>query len=173
MTGTRRSPRRWHHIAIAGGAAAVMVAGSTVIAYAPGPVDPCHVNGTTYCVLNPAVTQATIKTTICVSGYTKTIRPAVAFTDALKRTQMTAQHLPGTPADYEEDHRMPLELGGAPSDPKNLAPESRSGVTPASLKDSAENAAKQKVCAGADLRKTQAEFVKTWLGPYPDRKSVV
>ena len=30
-------------------------------------------------------------------------------------------------ADYEEDHLIPLELGGAPRDPNNLWPEPRYG----------------------------------------------
>src|SRR5215510_5854842 len=48
----------------------------------PSPtVDVCHVNGVTYCVLNPAVTQATIGTTICVRGWTATIRPPPSYTD--------------------------------------------------------------------------------------------
>ena len=172
MTGTRRSPRRWHHVVIAGGAAAVMVAGSAVVAYAPGPADPCHANGVTYCALNPAVTQATIKTTICVSGYTKTIRPAVAFTDKLKREQMAAQHLTGAPADYEEDHRLALEDGGAAADPKNLSPEARSRIGgTAETKDQDENNFHQAICSGAKtLRQAQAEFIAKWLRPWPGYK---
>src|SRR5712691_4719698 len=54
--------------------------------------------------LNPQVTQANISQTICVPGWTKTVRPPVTYTDSLKRKQMTERHLPGKPADYEEDH---------------------------------------------------------------------
>src|SRR6266704_4636963 len=85
--------------------------------------DVCHVGGQTFCVLNPAVTPATIKTTICVVGWTATIRPPSSYTSQLKAQQMASEHLPGSPADYEEDHRVSLELGGAPSDPMNLSPE--------------------------------------------------
>lgn len=95
--------------------------------------------------LNPAVTQATIATTICVHGWTATIRPPVAYTSQLKRAQMSARHLHGTTADYEEDHLIPLELGGAPSDPKNLWPER---ITQARAKDRLENALHTQVCAG-------------------------
>ena len=41
--------------------------------------------------LNPAVTQATIRTTICVSGWTATIRPPVSYTAPLKLAQMRAR----------------------------------------------------------------------------------
>jgi hypothetical protein len=132
----------------------------------PLSVDPCHVSTITYCALNPSVTQATIGTTICVSGWTATIRPPSSYTSALKGQQIAAEHLADTnPGDYEEDHRVPLELGGAPSDPFNLAPELHPGSF---AKDSAENAAKADVCAGrATLHAEQIAFVATWLAPYP------
>jgi hypothetical protein len=37
---------------------------------------------------NPAVTQATIGSTICRSGFTASIRPPVSCTDALKVTEL-------------------------------------------------------------------------------------
>lgn len=131
--------------------------------------DPCHRVGVIYCVLNPDVTPATIRSTICVAGWTSTVRPPADYTSGLKQEQIQAEGLPGTAADYEEDHRMPLELGGAPRDPFNLSPEARSG-TPrnAALKDAAEDRARRQVCdAGAGLRQVQAAFVEQWLAPYP------
>jgi len=99
--------------------------------------------------LNPDVTQATIGSTICVRGWTATVRPPVSYTEALKRRQMSERHLPGSLADYEEDHFIPLELGGAPREPANLWPEPRSGPPPvASDKDAAENRLHRSVCAG-------------------------
>ncbi len=94
--------------------------------------------------INPQVTQANISTTICVPGWTKTIRPPVAYTSALKRQQMRERHLPGRPADYEEDHLIPLELGGAPQDPRNLWPQP---IMQARLKDKVELALNRAVCA--------------------------
>ena len=61
--------------------------------------------------VNPAVTQDTIHQTICVSGYTATIRPTVSYTNDLKRRLLAEQHLKGTIGDYELDHFIPLELG--------------------------------------------------------------
>lgn len=69
--------------------------------------------------LNPAVTQDTIATTVCVPGWAAKIRPPKSYTNALKRKQLPAG---ADPALYEEDHLMPLSLGGAPRDPKNLWP---------------------------------------------------
>jgi hypothetical protein len=95
-------------------------------------------------VTNPAVTQATIATTICVSHWTATVRPPASYTDKLKLKQMPLYHETGSPSDYEEDHLVPLELGGAPQDERNLWPEPHSQ---SSKSDPLETALKRKVCA--------------------------
>src|SRR5438045_1060663 len=74
-------------------------------------------------VLNPDVTQATIDSTICLRGWTRTIRPPVDYTNALKEKQMRAYGETGLMSDYQEDHLISLELGGDPTDPHNLWPE--------------------------------------------------
>jgi hypothetical protein len=72
--------------------------------------------------LNPDVTQENIAQTICVPGYTRTIRPPASYTSQLKVRQIVEYGYEDTnPADYEEDHFIPLELGGHPTDPRNLA----------------------------------------------------
>jgi hypothetical protein len=93
--------------------------------------------------LNPKVRQSTIKKTICKSGWTKTIRPPVSYTNALKIQQMVLYEETGSPAEYEEDHFIPLELGGAPRNPKNLWPEPHSQ---SKFSDPFENQLKRKVC---------------------------
>jgi hypothetical protein len=95
--------------------------------------------------LNPNVTQPTIKTTICASGWTKTVRPLPSYTDKLKVEQMPLYHEVGSPGEYEEDHFVPLEHGGAPGGPKNLWPEPHSQSR---LSDPLETALKHKVCDG-------------------------
>jgi hypothetical protein len=74
-------------------------------------------------VLNPNVTQANIRTTICRHGWTATIRPPVDYTNALKRKQMRLYAETGSMSDYQEDHLISLELGGNPTDSRNLWPE--------------------------------------------------
>jgi hypothetical protein len=46
----------------------------------------------------------------------------------LKVEQMPLYHEVGSPSNYEEDHFIPLELGGAPKNPKNLWPEPHTRV---------------------------------------------
>jgi len=76
---------------------------------------------TTPGVTNPQVTQ---QQTICVQGWTGTIRPPRSYTDPLKAQQLQAVRFTDkNPAHYEEDHFISLELGGHPRDAKNLWPE--------------------------------------------------
>jgi hypothetical protein len=93
-------------------------------------------------VLNPDVTQATIYQTICVPGWTKTVRPPAGYTHAIKRQLVQ----PGDRLSaYELDHWIPLGLGGAPYDRRNLIlqplPEAR-------RKDRLEAKLHEAVCAG-------------------------
>jgi hypothetical protein len=94
--------------------------------------------------LNAAVRQATIRRTICVAGWTRKVRPSTSYTNALKARQMPLYGLTGPPSLYEEDHLIPLELGGAPRNPKNLWPEPRSQ---AKRSDPLENKLHRSVCS--------------------------
>ncbi|WP_369184321.1 hypothetical protein [Streptomyces sp. Y1] len=113
---------------------------------------------------NPAVTQATIGSTICVSGWTATVRPPASYTNALKTQQIAQYGFSDTnPADYEEDHLVPLELGGAPRDPHNLWPEPRYGSQPAQSKDQVENKLKTAVCGGrVSLAAARGAIASDW-----------
>jgi hypothetical protein len=110
------------------------------------------------------VTQENITTTICVRGYTKTVRPPATYTHDLKVRQIAEYGYADTSlASYEEDHLIPLELGGHPSDPKNLWPQPRAGDYPAGKKDLVENALHAKVCAGVmTLAAAQTAIATNW-----------
>lgn len=124
--------------------------------------------------LNPAVTQATIGSTICVSGWTATIRPSSSYTTRLKIGQIAAYGYSDTSTSaYEEDHLISLELGGAPSDPRNLWPEpyamslADGRPTGARTKDTFENSLKKEVCAGTILlAQAQADIGVSWVHAY-------
>ena len=96
-------------------------------------------------VLNPDVTQANIRSTVCRRGWTSTIRPPEPYTEALKRKQMRAYGETGSVSGYQEDHLISLELGGNPTDPKNLWPEP---YPRAADVDKIENELNAKVCSG-------------------------
>ena len=122
-------------------------------------------------VANPDVTQDNISSTICKSGFTKTIRPPASYTDKLERQQISDEGLPGSPQDYEEDHLISLELGGAPKDEKNLWPEpyENRGArfaepgTGSETKDKVENETKRLVCSGKmTLSDAQERIASDW-----------
>jgi len=72
-------------------------------------------------VFSTDVTQANISVTICVSGWTATVRPPTSYTQALKRTMLTRAGLdPNTAIAYELDHFVPLAIGGHPRSEDNL-----------------------------------------------------
>jgi len=127
----------------------------------------CHINGVlpdpacTPGSSNPNVTQANIQQTICVSGFTQTIRPPVSFTNNLKVQQIAQYGYADINLhDYEEDHLISLELGGAPADPKNLWPEPGGSPNP---KDHIENLCHKKVCDGEiTLATAQHEIATNW-----------
>ena len=83
--------------------------------------DPARTPG----AVNPDITQENIRETICNPRWsTKSIRPESGYTNRLKVEQIAEYgYSDSRMRDYEEDHFIPLELGGSPSDPKNLWPE--------------------------------------------------
>jgi hypothetical protein len=110
-------------------------------------------------VVNPGVTQANIGKTICVRGWTKTVRPPTSYTSALKLEQMREYNLKGSPSDYQEDHLISLEMGGSPTDPRNLWPEP---YPRAAVVDKIENELNAKICSGR-LTLTQARHAESVL----------
>ena len=122
---------------------------AVVVLFAPGHhgdanailADPVRTPG----VLNPNVTQANIRSTICRHGWTATIRPPVSYTNALKRKQMRQYGETGSMSDYQEDHLISLEMGGNPTDPRNLWPEP---YPRAAEMDQIENELNSEICDG-------------------------
>ncbi len=65
---------------------------------------------------------------------------------------------------FELDHLVPLELGGAPADPKNLWPEAHAPTPGSFEKDGFENYLKREVCAGRmPLAVAQEEIASDWV----------
>lgn len=116
-------------------------------------------------VINPDVTQENIDSTICQRGFTKTIRPPASYTNHLKREQIQGYGFTDiSTRDYEEDHFISLELGGSPSDPKNLWPEPHGSPNE---KDLVENYLNRQVCERKmTLVEAQKEITTNWYNVY-------
>lgn len=119
--------------------------------------------------IDPAITQADIGETICNRDWsTRYIRPPEDYTYKLKRYQLRAWgYSDRRTRDYEEDHLISLELGGAPSSPRNLWPERWRGACGAHTKDRVEDALHRAVCEGrVTLRQAQQEISANWIAAY-------
>jgi hypothetical protein len=113
--------------------------------------------------LNPAVTQSTIRTTICVPHWTATVRPPTSYTNRLKDQGIAAYgYADRSLRDYEEDHLIPLAVGGSPRSPKNLWPERYAGTWGARVKDRLERFLQVRVCDGAIRLSKAREAFKSW-----------
>jgi Pyruvate/2-oxoacid:ferredoxin oxidoreductase gamma subunit len=103
-----------------------------------------------------------LSTTICKSGWTATIRPSTSVTNKIKTEAIAAygDYAGAAPGNYELDHLISLELGGAPDAIANLWPEK--GLHNA--KDPVENAAKRAVCAHTmTLADAQHAIATNWI----------
>lgn len=121
---------------------------------------------------DPRVTQANIHKTICVPGYSKSVRPPVRITNKIKAATFASYGIKtDAPNDYELDHLISLELGGAPADEKNLWPEPwetrghkvAARGTGAETKDKVENWLHRQVCADKiPLVDAQRQMATDW-----------
>lgn len=111
--------------------------------------------------LNPEVTPATINATICQTGWTRTIRPYVSTMKQIKAEMLAAI---GQPVErrneYELDHKIPLALGGAVIDRRNLVLQP---IDEAHEKDAVETCLSSLVCQKKiDLDDAQSAIWEDW-----------
>jgi hypothetical protein len=117
--------------------------------------------------IDPTVTQDNIQSTICVPGYTKTVRPPERITHRLKLQIMAAYGRSGDLRDYELDHFIPLELGGCPDCVTNLWPEPYDLSPGAKQKDRVEDYLHRQVCSGEiTLQEAQDAIRNDWVRVY-------
>ena len=109
--------------------AVLLASCATVQPQAPAVVVPVE-------ALDPDVRPDTIDQTICVAGYTASVRPATSYTNGVKLKLLRES---GTAAEnaskYELDHVIPLAVGGHPRNFKNLMLQPWDGRDGAKRKD--------------------------------------
>jgi hypothetical protein len=117
--------------------------------------------------INPEVREENIRSTICVRGWTHTVRPPWQYTSALKRQQIQEfRYADRRMQDYEEDHLVPLALGGSPTDPRNLWPQPRTvpGGWDSDVKNELEGVLAHLVCTGrVPLAQAQQAIATNWI----------
>src|SRR6266566_1125342 len=166
---SRSAPATRRQAAMRSGAAAILVL-ATLLASGARAQSSLPDASITPGAINPTVTQKTIGETICARGWTRMVRPPVQYpvqyTEELKRQQIrTFGYDDRRLSHYEEDHLIPLGLGGAPADPRNLWPEPRASPDGwgADRKDEVEFALNELVCSGrVPLREAQRAIATDW-----------
>lgn len=116
-----------------------------------------------------AVTQENLKQTVCITYYTNTVRPPSSYTNKLKKQQiLDYKYKNRDPKLYEEDHLIPLAVGGNPTSPLNLWPEPRKNTNwGASKKDRLEVLLHKQLCNGKiTLEQAQKAFSDNWIESY-------
>jgi hypothetical protein len=118
--------------------------------------------------VDPSVTPQNLHATVCVKGYTATVRPDKRVTNRLKREQIRQYRYSDTdPRNYEQDHLIPLSIGGNPSDPRNMWPQPRAGQWTAEQKNDLEFVVYKMVCNGdIDLAQAQEKIARDWTAAY-------
>ncbi|MGZ6710419.1 MAG: hypothetical protein ACXVE7_02600 [Solirubrobacteraceae bacterium] len=159
------------------GASAPGLARSTAsshVVQAQPPDGSCHARGAglyslpdpgcTPGAIDPSVTQANLARTICHAGYSASVRPSESITAREKRSSLAAYGDHRPLHDYEYDHLVSLELGGAPNDARNLWPEPGASPNP---KDSLENRLHRRVCEHQmTLAAAQLAVARNWVAAY-------
>jgi hypothetical protein len=114
--------------------------------------------------INPTVAQRNIAMTICRDGRTASVRAPDRVTEPEKLASMGAFAERGPFRRYEYDHLIPLELGGAVNDPRNLWPEPGASPNPT---DSLERTLNSLVCRRQlELRDAQQLIATDWVTAY-------
>lgn len=124
--------------------------------------------------INPAATQDNLASTVCKAGWATSTRPPSAYTGALKVAQIIEYgYADRNPTHYQEDHLVPLELGGAPRDPRNMWPQPNEVTLPdgtaigSKEKDDLEDELHRQVCAGTMLLDdAQRAMARDWIAAW-------
>jgi hypothetical protein len=118
--------------------------------------------------VDPSITPHNLQSTVCVKGYTAKVRPDKQETNRLKREQMRQyRYADRNPQHYEEDHLIPLNIGGDPHDPRNLWPQPRSKEWGADQKNDLEFVVYKMVCKGElNLAEAQQRIARNWIEAY-------
>jgi cytochrome c-type biogenesis protein CcmH/NrfF len=115
--------------------------------------------------LNPDVVAETVADTVCRPGYTRAVRPASSYTNAIKVRRLIEAGLePSAAPSFQLDHAVPLALGGHPRALSNLVLQP---LDLASRKNRIERKLQCLVCTGQiGLDDARREIAEDWDAAY-------
>lgn len=123
---------------------------------------------TTPGAINPSLSERDFRERCHEKGWTREFRPPTSYTNAMKRNAMRQAGISyDQRGAYEEDHLVPLCLGGAPYDARNLWLEPRGGFWTAEKKDALERKLCRLACDGQiPLPEAQGAIAANWIVTY-------
>lgn len=108
------------------------------------------------------------KEQLCIPGYSSSVRPPSGYTTSLKIAQLEKMGLSTKDLGaWEEDHFVPISLGGSPADPKNLSPQP---FPEAHYKDTVEWDLYHRMCKGEITLGEAQKMIQDWEGYYQKMK---
>ena len=116
---------------------------------------------------NPVVTQETIQQTICVPGYTASVRPPYYVTSVIKKRLLEARGMTWDDAkNVELDHIISLSIGGEPGDAEHTSNFQLQPWPEAKRKDRLELVEMQCVCDGIVTLDEARKDMENWEQAY-------
>jgi len=130
--------------------------------------------------LTPGLASTEDENLVCQRGYAERVRPRGALWRRLKEEVFARYGIAYQDRDaigangvrepeYQVDHLIPLEIGGSPTDLRNIWPQP---TGPALRKDRIENALHELVCSGKmSLKQAQDAIARDWKTAVPKEVS--
>lgn len=114
--------------------------------------------------VDPTIVQANIATTICDSAYVAARTPPPSWKATATR-RLAERIYPGErPENFQLDQLVPISLGGAATDARNLWLQPWAGNGSAGKKDALETVLNRMVCAGQiPLASAQQAIARNWI----------
>lgn len=115
----------------------------------------------------PSITQGNIAGTICSAEYVSRQSPPPSLKAAETRRIAGVLYPGGKPENFALDQLVPVSLGGAATDPRNLWLQPWTGENNSNDKDNLERLLQKMVCSGQlPLATAQQEIARNWIETY-------
>lgn len=114
--------------------------------------------------IDPTISQANIASTICNADFLAARSPQPSWTAAARRRLANAELADQPPENFALDQLVPISLGGAPTDARNLWLQTWTGEHGVARKNALEQRLNRMVCDGQlSLARAQQMIARDWI----------
>lgn len=114
--------------------------------------------------IDPHISQANIASTICDPDFLAARSPRPSWSAAARRRLANSFHPGQPPENFALDQLIPISLGGAPTDARNLWLQTWTGEQGVARKDALEQLLNRMVCSGQlPLERAQQMIARDWI----------